>query len=184
MFPGGNYDEGDGSYRVTAIRETFEETGLLLAQKKCSIRGSSASEQSPAGVPKLNQDALNRARQSILLGQTVFSKFLSGSGLTPTVDELLPFTEWITPVQAPRCVGLRFRLLSDTCAEESDVFLGPPADGFMPGFILRSYGRLLPLAFFMGPNGILSPPLMVAKKSSPPDSSILPKRCEPIGITR
>jgi len=98
VFPGGNFDEGDGSYRMTAIRETFEETGLLLA-KGCS---TSAPEQ-PAPL-RLDQDALNRARQSILLGQTVFSKFLDDAGLTPAVDELLPFTEWVTPVQAPRYV--------------------------------------------------------------------------------
>ena len=100
MFPGGNFDEDDGSYRVTAIRETFEETGLLLAKgKDCS---SSGSEQS--APLQLDQDTLTRARQSILLGQTVFSKFLNDTGLTPAVDELLPFTEWVTPVQAPRYV--------------------------------------------------------------------------------
>ena len=93
MFPGGNFDEDDGSYRVTAIRETFEETGLLLAKSRLA---------SPPGQ-ELNQYALNRARQSILLGQTVFSKFLDDAGLTPAVDELHRFTEWVTPVRIPRC---------------------------------------------------------------------------------
>ena len=82
---------------MTAIRETFEEAGLLLA-KGCP---TSASERPTP--PQLDQDALNRARQSILLGRTVFSKFLHDAGLTPAVDELLPFTEWVTPVQLPRC---------------------------------------------------------------------------------
>jgi len=82
---------------VTAIRETFEEAGLLLAKGF----PTSASERSTH--PHLDQDALNSARRSILLEQTVFSKFLHDAGLTPAVDELLPFTEWITPVQVPRC---------------------------------------------------------------------------------
>ena len=97
MFPGGDFDEDDGSHRVTAIRETFEETGLLLAKS----RSMSGSEQSTSRG--LDQDMLNHSRQSILRGQTTFSKFLDDSGLKPAVDKLLPFTEWITPVQAPRC---------------------------------------------------------------------------------
>ncbi|KAF9642649.1 hypothetical protein BDM02DRAFT_3105414 [Thelephora ganbajun] len=102
VFPGGNFDEDDGSYRVTAIRETFEETGLLLA-KSCPT--STPGQQIPL---HLDQDALNRARRSILLGQTVFSKLLASAGLTPSVDELLPFTEWVTPVQIPRRFHARF----------------------------------------------------------------------------
>lgn len=98
MFPGGNFDEDDGSYRVTAIRETFEEAGLLLAKGKG--RPSSVPEQ-PAPL-QLDQDALNHARQSILLRQTGFNKFLDDAGLTPAVDDLLPFTEWVTPVRVPR----------------------------------------------------------------------------------
>ena len=99
MFPGGNFDEDDGSYRVTAIRETFEETGLLLAKSRLA---SSSDQPGPPGQ-ELDQDVLNRARQSILLGQTAFSKFLDDARLTPAIDELLPFTEWVTPVRVPRC---------------------------------------------------------------------------------
>ena len=101
MFPGGNFDRDDESYRVTAIRETFEETGLLLAKSRLA---PTSDQLAPPGHG-LDQDTLNRARQSILLGQTVFSKFLDDAGLTPDIDELLPFTEWVTPVQVPRCVS-------------------------------------------------------------------------------
>ena len=93
VFPGGNHDEDDGEsgHRMTAIRETFEETGLLLAK----------SRSTPV-PPELDQETLSRGRQSILLGKTRFSEFLEGAGVTAAVDELLPFTEWITPVQVPR----------------------------------------------------------------------------------
>ena len=96
VFPGGNFDEGDESFRVTAIRETFEETGLLL------VKGSRVSRSDRRALQGVDQDVLNRARQSILLGQTTFSKFLTDVGLTPAVDELLPFTEWVTPVRVLR----------------------------------------------------------------------------------
>ena len=96
VFPGGNFDEGDESFRVTAIRETFEETGLLL------VKGSHASRSDRRALQGVDQDALDRARQSILLGQTTFCKFLTDVKLTPAVDELLPFTEWVTPVRVPR----------------------------------------------------------------------------------
>ena len=102
MFPGGNYDESDGSHRVTAIRETFEETGLLLARRKGRLTDSSVEQSLPLKFD-LDQDALGRARRSILLGRTDFNGFLDEVGLAPAVDELLPFTEWITPVQVPRC---------------------------------------------------------------------------------
>ena len=94
---------------MTAIRETFEEAGLLLAKS----HPTAASEQSAS--LQLDQDALNRARQSILFGKMVFNKFLDDAGLTPAVDELLPFTKWITPVQAPRYVDCRPSL--DVCDE-------------------------------------------------------------------
>ena len=95
---------------MTAIRETFEEAGLLLAKGRLNPTSEQPSLQA------LDRDALNRARQSILLGQTIFSKFLHDAGLTPAVDDLLPFTEWVTPAQVPR-YGLHL-VVSDISAEE------------------------------------------------------------------
>ncbi|KAF9779884.1 hypothetical protein BJ322DRAFT_1086998 [Thelephora terrestris] len=127
VFPGGNFDEDDGCHRVTAIRETFEETGLLLARS----RVDAGSERS--AFQRLDQDVLNRARQSILLGQMAFSKFLDDAGLTPAVDELLPFTEWITPVQVPRRFHARFYVtfLRDTTPSPSGFSHGSKRD-FVP----------------------------------------------------
>lgn len=76
---------------MTAIRETFEETGLLLA--------------SPTSKPKpFPGDAIPDAlRESIHTGRTLFADFLKQNALSVDVKALLPFTEWITPVGNPRC---------------------------------------------------------------------------------
>lgn len=71
---------------MTAIRETFEETGLLLATS------SSGSPPSDA--------VLDAARESIHTGKTLFRDFLRRHGLVADVKALLPFTEWVTPLGA------------------------------------------------------------------------------------
>ncbi|KAH9966816.1 NUDIX hydrolase domain-like protein [Russula dissimulans] len=96
VFPGGNYDEKqDESYKMTAIRETFEETGLLLA--------SSMSNASPNDAA-----ALDASRESVHAGRSLFRDFLKQNSLSADVRVLLPFTEWITPLGTPRRFHTRF----------------------------------------------------------------------------
>jgi len=78
---------------MTVIRETFEETGLLLA--------SATSDVPP---PNLNEAALDASRESIHTGKTLFNDFLKQYALSVDVKALLPFTEWITPFGPSRCV--------------------------------------------------------------------------------
>ncbi|KAG5354071.1 hypothetical protein E4T56_gene8945 [Termitomyces sp. T112] len=90
VFPGGNFDrKQDASLVMTAIRETFEESGLLLA--------------SPANASTILTDAvLDEARHNIHSQKLSFQAFLSSQNMTPDVDLLLPFTQWITPVNILR----------------------------------------------------------------------------------
>ncbi|KAF7440568.1 hypothetical protein PC9H_000914 [Pleurotus ostreatus] len=92
VFPGGNYDaKQDPTLEITAIRETFEESGLLLAHSK---KGASPSNA-----------VLDEARHAIHSQKTAFNSFLQEHLLEPDTSALLPFTRWITPVGPPR----RFR---------------------------------------------------------------------------
>ncbi|KAF8469919.1 NUDIX domain-containing protein [Gautieria morchelliformis] len=92
VFPGGNYDpqqDAPSNMRLTAIRETFEESGVLLVTNTSSL-------------PSPTQAALEAARESIHAQRKTFTSFLADNKLTPNVDSLLPFTQWITPPTIPR----------------------------------------------------------------------------------
>ncbi|CAM1504427.1 Fc.00g020180.m01.CDS01 [Cosmosporella sp. VM-42] len=100
VFPGGNLDEfhdgvippadsperhQDGpAYRLGAIRETFEETGILLAKKDGVL----------VNLPVEERDA---ARKKIYGKQVKFQDWLDSLGATPDLAGLVPFTRWITP---------------------------------------------------------------------------------------
>ena len=75
---------------MTAMRETFEESGVLLA--------------SPQSGNNLNLDdiPLEEERRAIHSQTKTFTAFLEQYKLEPDLGLLLPFTEWITPVEAPR----------------------------------------------------------------------------------
>jgi len=77
---------------MTAIRETFEETGLLLA----------------SGVLPQSEAVLDASRESVHTGRTLFRDFLKQHALSADVQALLPFTEWITPLGSSRRFHTRF----------------------------------------------------------------------------
>jgi hypothetical protein len=72
---------------MTAIRETFEESGLLLA----TSLGTAPHDQT-----------LDSARKAIHAGKLAFTSFLERHHFQPSMDKLLPFTQWITPATVPR----------------------------------------------------------------------------------
>src|SRR5690242_11358794 len=90
---GEGLDEGELSFRIAAIRETFEESGILLAR----VGGSSAliDAKRAAAIEAVNRSAL-------LEGRTTFLKVLAENDLVLALDELVPYAHWITPLGMPK----------------------------------------------------------------------------------
>ena len=81
------------SFRSAAIRETFEESGILLARAGGS---SSLVDARRAG----EVEAAHRV--ALCEGQTTFPKILADNGLLLALDELVPYAHWITPEGMPK----------------------------------------------------------------------------------
>jgi len=80
------------AYRMAAIRETFEECGILLAKSKKT--GKLFTDIS-------DQDR-EEGRKAIHSGTTKFADLLEKWGATPDTDALIPFTRWVTPPNVPK----------------------------------------------------------------------------------
>jgi 8-oxo-dGTP pyrophosphatase MutT (NUDIX family) len=113
VFPGGSVDKGDReiidsgdlftggegfdadalSFRIAAIRETFEESGILLARSKGSTALIDAQRASAI-------EAGNR--KDLCDGSVSFLKVLSDNELVLALDELIPYAHWITPEGMPK----------------------------------------------------------------------------------
>ena len=82
-------------YWVAAVRELFEEVGILLASRDgCLLAGPL-----PADVAAL--------RDRVLSGEP-FAPVLASVGLTPATERLFYFARWITPIANPRRWDTRF----------------------------------------------------------------------------
>jgi len=113
VFPGGSVDKGDEeiiarpelysgsegldsaalSFRIAAIRETFEESGILLARPK----GSKALID-----PKRASEVEALSRADLCESKTSFLTVLADNGLVLALDELVPYAHWITPEGMPK----------------------------------------------------------------------------------
>jgi 8-oxo-dGTP pyrophosphatase MutT (NUDIX family) len=94
LYSGGEgLDEATLSFRIAAIRETFEESGILLARAKGSqalIDAQRASEIEAAHRADLNE------------GKITFLNVLTNNGVVLALDELVPYAHWITPEGMPK----------------------------------------------------------------------------------
>ena len=112
VFPGGQVDPADAdaalaarctggaaldsearTLRVAAIRETFEEAGVLLARR----RGQAAllDALTLRGIEARHRAALNA-------GERTLAEIAASEDLELAVDLLVPFAHWITPVFMPK----------------------------------------------------------------------------------
>jgi 8-oxo-dGTP pyrophosphatase MutT (NUDIX family) len=81
-----------------AVRETFEEAGVLLAGDPDGGRI----------VPDVSGDDWEEQRQALLARELSLSELLAGRRLTLRSDLLRPFAHWITPPIEPRRYDTKF----------------------------------------------------------------------------
>lgn len=90
VFPGGKVDDEDGGDpRVTAIRELFEEGGVLLAR----------------GVPPADP---GEWRRRLAARTATFADLLRAGALTPDVEALRLWGRWVTPSDQKSRFDARF----------------------------------------------------------------------------
>ncbi|MGY3594278.1 8-oxo-dGTP pyrophosphatase MutT (NUDIX family) [Bradyrhizobium sp. USDA 4341] len=94
LYSGGEGLDGDAlGFRIAAIRETFEESGILLARPRGSkdlVDAGRANDIATAHRAALNE------------GKISFLKVLSDNGMVLALDELVPYAHWITPEGMPK----------------------------------------------------------------------------------
>ncbi len=116
VFPGGKLDPDDRAaawgniaapkapdraYWIAAVRETFEESGLLIAK---TASGPIAPETATH---------ISEHLRTPLLDQTVmFSQLMTEKALTPALDLMAPFAHWITPASVPKRFETHFFLIA------------------------------------------------------------------------
>ncbi|RCI12969.1 hypothetical protein L249_0488 [Ophiocordyceps polyrhachis-furcata BCC 54312] len=130
VFPGGQLDEfHDGAvpspdapgrhrdgpaYRLAAVRECFEETGVLLA----SGRGADAM--------RLSSPERDEARRAVQAGEVRFGTWLERIDAVADTDGLIPMTRWITPAAMPRRFTTQMYIYP---MPEEDAMPVPTTDG-------------------------------------------------------
>jgi 8-oxo-dGTP pyrophosphatase MutT (NUDIX family) len=123
-YPGGGVDPRDGDAEVAwfgpspaewatafgcderiarelvcaAVRETFEEAGVLLA----------GDPEGGTVVPDVSGDDWEEQRQALLTRDLSLTELLAGRGLALRSDLLRPFAHWITPPVEPRRYDTKF----------------------------------------------------------------------------
>lgn len=100
VFPGGAVDAEDSSYEIAAIRECFEEAGVLLARDRS---GTHLRFDDP-----LLAERFTTYRHDVHEGRCSMTKVLVDEDLTPATDELHWVSHWVTPFGEIRRFDTRF----------------------------------------------------------------------------
>lgn len=107
VFPGGHCSPQDGylpppsdpshhedshAYRHAAIRECFEESGILLARK----------QENTKELVELGEQERDDGRQAVHAEKVPFAEWVNQKGGQMDTEGLVPFTRWLTPANIPK----------------------------------------------------------------------------------
>lgn len=137
VFPGGGLDDEDFSFKnndlcrclddiaasaalglacdgigywVAAIREAFEEAGLLLAR---DAKGRLLNFDEAAILHRFEEH-----RRKLNAGEMGFAALMAAEDLQLAADQLTYFAHWITPITAPRRYDTRFFMAEAPSGQE------------------------------------------------------------------
>ena len=102
---------GGLAYWVAAIRESFEEAGILLA---CNEQGDIVTLDDHERAARFHS-----YRSRVEHGEHPLSDMLKAEGLRLPLQQMTYFSHWITPLGAPRRYDTRFFVAAAPAAQQS-----------------------------------------------------------------
>ena len=112
------HSDDELAYAASAVRETFEECGVLLARQT-------------AGGPLIGGDAVTNTfadRPALDAEDLALGDFLSKHDLRLALDRITPWSHWITPVFAPRRYDTWFYVAALPDGQVADAESGETAE--------------------------------------------------------
>ena len=127
VFPGGKIDEEDRHpenwghlsppqpdpalpYWLAAMRETFEEAGVVIARPEGTAKGDIA--------PARAREMVAKHRDSLLDRKVTFASIIRSEKLVPALDHMVHFAHWQTPLGLPKRFDTHFFLVSSPEGQE------------------------------------------------------------------